>query len=97
MKPDRQQRLLRAARRLPPVPAPEHFCADVLRTIQRNDPAASSPGSVFAALDGWFPHLALIAALIILAMGVFDYFADGDVVTQLSATSADWLPPEEWL
>lgn len=97
MNPDRQQSLLRAARRVPPVPPPEHFCAEVLRTIQRNDPAAASPGSVFAVLDGWFPRLALTAALIILAMGVFDYYVDGDVVTQLSATSEAWLPPEEWL
>ena len=77
MNPDRQQSLLRAARRMPPVPPPEHFCAEVLRTIQRNDPAAASPGSVFAVLDGWFPRLALAAGLIILAMWVFGSVARG--------------------
>ena len=98
MNDQRQQQLMRAARRVPAVTPSEDFCDDVLRAIQdaSGKPAARSL-TLADQLAALLPRLAAAALVIIAAAVAWEIFADGDFVVQLAEATDEWLLPVNWL
>ena len=99
MNDQRQQQLMRAARRVPAVAPSEDFCEGVLRVIRQDASVPLAAGSATLAdqLAALLPRLAVVAAVIIVAAAVWAFYADGDFVAQLALASDEWLLPSEWL
>jgi hypothetical protein len=98
MREAKHKRLMMAARRVPPFEAPAGFGDDVLRTIREGELAVdASASSVMDQLAALFPRLAAAALVVIVAAAAFEVFAGGDVVSQLTEASDQWLLPLDWL
>ena len=94
----KHKQLMTAARRVPPLEVPAGFGADVLRSIHNGQPGpAASASSMMEQLAALFPRLAAAALLVIVAAVTFEYFAGGDVASQLTEASDQWLLPLDWL
>jgi hypothetical protein len=96
MNDQRQEQLMRAARRVPSVAPSEDFCDDVLRVIWRERTAAAST-TLADQLAALLPRLAVAALVIIAAAVAWEIFADGDFVVQLAEATDEWLLPMNWL
>ena len=99
MNDQRQQQLMRAARRVPAVTPSEDFCDDVLRVIRQDASGTLAARSLTLAdqLAALLPRLAVAALVIITAAVAWEIFADGDFVVQLAEATDEWLLPVNWL
>ena len=99
MNDQRQQQLMRAARRVPAVTPSEVFCDDVLRAIRKDASGKPAARSLTLAdqLAALLPRLAAAALVIIAAAVAWEIFADGDFVGQLAEATDQWLLPVNWL
>jgi len=98
MKEAKHKQLMTAARRVLPIEVPAGFGGDVLRAICNDQPGpATSAPSMTEQLAALFPRLAAAALLVIVAAVTFEYFAGGDVTSQLTEASDQWLLPLDWL
>jgi len=74
MNEEKLKKLIAAARREAPPAPPADFAADLLRAVRREPPAAPpAPATIFDQLSGWFPRLALAAAVIIILCLAADF------------------------
>ncbi len=99
MNDQRQQQLMRAARRVPAVAPSDDFCDDVLRVIRQDASGTLAARSLTLAdqLAALLPRLAVTALVIIAAAVAWEIFADGDFVVQLAEATDEWLLPVNWL
>ena len=97
MNDQRQQQLMRAARRVKAVAPSEDFCADVLHAIRQDARRTAASASLAEQLAALLPRLAAAALVIIMAAVAWEVFADGDFVVQLAEATDEWLLPANWL
>jgi predicted nucleic acid-binding protein len=97
MNKEQQWQLLRAARRVPGVTPPDHFCADVLRAIRQDVRRTAASASLADQLVALLPRLAATALVIIAAVMAFEFFVDGDFMLHLAEATDQWLLPANWL
>lgn len=94
----KHKRLMASARRVPPLEAPVGFGDDVRRAIHAEESAKiASAVSTMDQLAALFPRLTTVALVVIVAAAMFEFFAGGDVVLQLTEASDQWLLPLDWL
>jgi hypothetical protein len=96
MNDQRQEQLMRGARRVPAVAPSEDFCEDVLRAIRRERTTAAY-ASLADQLAALLPRLAAVTLVIIVAAVAWEVFADGDLAVQLADATDEWLLPVNWL
>jgi hypothetical protein len=97
MNEDKQKRLMRTVRNVSPVEPPFNFADAVLRSVRRGETPAAHSRSLADQLTLLFPRLTAAALLVIAVVVVFEFYADGDFVSQLAEASDQWLLPMEWL
>jgi hypothetical protein len=97
MNDQRQEQLMRAARRVPAATPSDDFCEDVLRAIRQDARKTTAPASLADQLVALLPRLAAVTLVIITAAVAWEVFADGDFVVQLAEATDEWLLPMNWL
>lgn len=97
MNDERQEQLMRAARRVPAAVPSDDFCEDVLRAIRQDVRRTAASASLADQLAALLPRLAVAALVIIVAAVAWEVFADGDFVVQLAEATDEWLLPVNWL
>lgn len=93
----KRRQLMKAARAVPPVSVPAGFREDVLRAIRQTRSGRTESSTVFDQLAVVFPRLAAAALLVIVAALAFEYFSGGDMISQFTEASDQWLLPMDWL